>query len=169
MKGGRRPVDRTVGQTPTLIRRGHGSLRDRGAVRRASAAATAIAGGPQKALEERYLDSTCPGGFAKHFVVMYTEPGQPVPDTEVEILASFTLPDRRTVVITVFEHAISEEQQEQIEAYQGAMAEGMSQATPGAQAAFEAALEPRGYLYGHNEHGTRFFIDIAGSPILDTD
>jgi len=110
-----------------------------------------------------------PGGFAKHFVVMYTEPGQPVPDTEVEILASFTLPDRRTVVITVFEHAISEEQQEQIEAYQRAMAEGMSQATPGAQAAFEAALEPRGYLYGHNEHGTRFFIDIAGSPILDTD
>jgi|SRR5215217_9544057 len=108
-----------------------------------------------------------PEGFAKQFLVSYTEPGQPVTDTDVEILASFALPDGRTVVITVMEHAISEEQQKQIEDYQRAMAEGFSQAAPEVQNAFGAALEPRGYLYGYNDHGTRFFIDIAGDPIID--
>jgi hypothetical protein len=31
------------------------------------------------------------------------------------------------------------------------------------QAAIDAALEPCGLLYGHNEYGTRFFIDISGA------
>src|SRR5829696_1026585 len=95
-----------------------------------------------------------PEGFAKQFLVTYTEPGQPVPDTDVEILADFALPDGRTVVITVMEHAVSEGQQKQIEDNQRAMAEGFSQADPEAQATFRAALEPRGYIYGHNDHGT---------------
>lgn len=73
------------------------------------------------------------------------------------------------VSVAVFEHAISTEQQRQIETSRRAIAEGMRQASSEAQAAYQAALEPRGCLYGYNEFGTRFFIDIAGSPILDTD
>jgi hypothetical protein len=43
----------------------------------------------------------------------------------------------------------------------------MRQSSAESRAAFEAALEPRGYLYGHNDVGTRFFIDISGSPLLE--
>jgi hypothetical protein len=103
-----------------------------------------------------------PEGFATHFIVMYAEPGEPVQETEVAILASFALPDGRTVIVTVVEQAVSEGQQQQIEAYRSAMAEGMRQASSEVQAAYEAALEPRGYLYGHDDNGTRFFIDITG-------
>ena len=110
-----------------------------------------------------------PEGYATHFIVMYTEPGEPVPETEVEILANFSLPDGRTVSVTVFEFAMSAEDQRQIEVCRRAIAEAMSQANSEAQAAYRAALEPRGYLYGHSNIGTRFFIDIAGSALLDTD
>ena len=65
-----------------------------------------------------------PEGFAKHFIVMYTEPGQPVPDTDVEILSSFSLPDGRTVSITIFEQTVPEKGREQIEAHRRAMAKG---------------------------------------------
>ena len=110
-----------------------------------------------------------PEGYATHFIVMYTEPGEPVPETEVEILANFSLPDGRTVIITVFEFAMSAEEQRQIEVCRRAIAEAMRQADSEAQAAYRAALEPRGYLYGHRNIGTRFFIDIAGSALLEID
>ena len=104
-----------------------------------------------------------PEGFAKHFIVMYTEPGEPVPETEAEILASFVLPDGRTVIVAVFDRAVSMEEQQQLDAIRSAMAEGMHHASAEVQAAYENAIEPRGYLYGHNANGTRFFIDISGS------
>ena len=110
-----------------------------------------------------------PEGYATHFIVMYTEPGEPVPETEVAILANFSLPDGRTVIVTVFEFAMTAEEQRQIEVSRGAIAEAMRQADSEAQAVYQAALEPRGYLYGHNTFGTRFFIDIAGSSLPDTD
>ncbi len=98
---------------------------------------------------------------------MYTELGEPVPETDIEILANFSLPDRRTASVTVFEHAMSAGEQQQIEAIRRTLAEGMKQADSEVQAAYEAALDPRGWLYGHDEHGTRFFLDIAGSPLLE--
>lgn len=110
-----------------------------------------------------------PEGHAKHIIVMYTEPGEPVPETDVEILANFPLPDGRTVSVTVFEFPVSADNQQKLEAARRAIAEGMRQSSMEGQAALQAELELRGYLYGHNEHGTRFFIDIAGDPVLDTD
>ena len=106
-----------------------------------------------------------PEGHAHHFIVMYTEPGEPVPETEVKILANFSLPDGRTASVTAFEHAMSAEDQQHIEAGRRTIAEGMkNQAGAEVQAAYEAMLEPRGYLYGHDEHGTRFFIESPGAP-----
>jgi hypothetical protein len=109
---------------------------------------------------------SAPEGHATHFIVMYTEPGEPVPETDVEILANFSLPDGRTASVTVFESAISKGEHQQIETVRRGLAVGMKQASSEVQAAYEAALEPRGYIYGHDEHETRFFIDIAGSPLL---
>jgi hypothetical protein len=100
---------------------------------------------------------------------MYTQPGEPVPETEVEILANFWLPDGRTVSVTVFENAMSAEEQRQIEGWRRAIAEAMRQADSEARAVYETMLEPRGYLYGHDGHGIRFFYDIVGSALLDTD
>jgi hypothetical protein len=89
--------------------------------------------------------------------------GEAAPD----FLSIFTLPDGRTVSIMVLEQAIPVDQQRQIDACRQALVEGMSRSSAESRAAFEAALEPRGYLYGHNEFGTRFFIDISGSPLLE--
>jgi hypothetical protein len=108
-----------------------------------------------------------PEGFATHFIVMYIEPGVPVPGDGVQILSSFVLPDGRTVSVMVLEQVISAEQQRQIEDARQAIAEQVRQGRAANQAAFEAALEPRGYLYGHNELGTRFFIDISGSFLFE--
>lgn len=106
-----------------------------------------------------------PEGCSTHFIVMYTEPGWPAPKAAPHILSIFTLPDGRTVSIVVLEQAIPQDQQEKIEAKKQALAEKMRHASAEDRAAFEAALEPRGYLYGHNESGTRFFIDIAASSL----
>jgi hypothetical protein len=108
-----------------------------------------------------------PEGCATHFIVMYTEPGWPTPEAAPDFLSIFTLPDGRTVSIMVLEQAIPVDQQRQIDACRQALVEGMSRSSAESRAAFEAALEPRGYLYGHNEFGTRFFIDISGSPLLE--
>ena len=108
-----------------------------------------------------------PEGCATHFIVMYTEPGWPTPEAAPDFLSIFTLPDGRTVSIMVLEQAIPVDQQRQIDACRQALVEGMSRASAESRVAFEAALEPRGYLYGHNEFGTRYFIDISGSPLLE--
>jgi hypothetical protein len=108
-----------------------------------------------------------PEGCATHFIVMYTEPGWPTPEAAPDFLSIFPLPDGRTVSIMVLEQAIPEDQQRQIEAYRQALVEEIRQSSAESRAAFEAALELRGYLYGHNEFGTRFFIDIAESPLLE--
>jgi hypothetical protein len=109
-----------------------------------------------------------PEGYATHFIAMYTEPGEPVPETEVEILANFWLPDGRTVSVTLFENATSAEERRQIEIWRRAIAEAMRQADSETQAVYEAMREPRAYLHGRDGHGTRFFYDIVGSALLDT-
>ena len=117
----------------------------------------------QKHLKNVTWVRPAPEGFAKYFRVMYTEPGEPVPKTAAEIFASFVLPDGRTVIVAVFDRAVSTEKQQHLDAIRSAIVERMRQASAEVQAAYENALEPRGYLYGHNDYGTRFFIDISGA------
>lgn len=109
-----------------------------------------------------------PRGSATHFIVMYTEPDGPVPGDDVRFVSRFELPNRQTVSVMVHEQAISEEQQRQIEAGRQAIAEQMRLTLRAAdRAALEPWLEPRGFLYGHNNLGTRFFIDISGSFLFE--
>jgi hypothetical protein len=108
-----------------------------------------------------------PKGFATHFIVMYIEPGVPVPGDGVQILSSFVLSDRRTVSVMLLEQAISAEQQRQIESARQSIIQLVRQGRAADRSSLEAALEPRGYLYGHNEFGTRFFIDISGTFLFE--
>ena len=108
-----------------------------------------------------------PEGFATHFIVMYTEQDGPVPGDEVRFVSRFELPNRQTVSVMVHEQAISEEQQQQLEAGRQAIFEQMSRDQSEDRVALEAWLEPRGFLYGHNELGTRFFIDLSGSFLFE--
>jgi len=70
------------------------------------------------------------------------------------------------VSIMVHEQEISEGQQQQLEAARQHMASAVRQGPEGDRAALEAWLDPRTWLYGHNEIGTRFFIDISGGYLF---
>jgi hypothetical protein len=86
---------------------------------------------------------------------------------ETRFVSRFELPNRQTVSVMVHEQAISEEQQRQLEARRRAISEQVGRGRSEDRATLEAWLEPRGYLYGHNELGTRFFIDISGSFLFE--
>jgi hypothetical protein len=104
-----------------------------------------------------------PEGFATHFTVMYTDQGGPEPAEHNRFVDRFRLPNGQTVSILIQEQALSEGQRQQLEAGRQAISKWVAQRQLVDREALEAALEPRGYLYGHNEHGTRFFVDISGS------
>jgi hypothetical protein len=94
---------------------------------------------------------------------MYIDPGGP----ELDELARFRLPNGQSICIQIQEHAISEEQQQLLEASRQAISEQVSRGQSVDRVSLEAALEPRGYLYGQNELGTRFFVDISGNFLFD--
>jgi hypothetical protein len=111
--------------------------------------------------------SPAPEGFATHFTVMYTDPGGPEPDEHDRFVDRFRLPNGQTVSILIQEHAISEAQKQQLEAAREQMASTVRQAPESDRVALEAWLEPRTWLYGHNEIGTRFFINISGGYLFE--
>jgi hypothetical protein len=104
-----------------------------------------------------------PEGFETGFIVMYTDPGGPEPAEHNRFVDRFKLSNSETVSVLIQEHPISEAAKQQLEAARQAMSESVAQGQLVDREALEAALEPRGYLYGHNEHGTRFFVDISGA------
>lgn len=108
-----------------------------------------------------------PEGFATYFNVMYTNPGGPEPSEHDRFIGRFGLPNGQTVSVLIQEHAIAEGQQRQLEAARRAISAQISEGQSIDRADLEAALEPRGYLYGYNEYGTRFFIDISGSFLFE--
>jgi hypothetical protein len=108
-----------------------------------------------------------PEGFATHFIVMYTGPGGPEPSAQDRFVDRFKLPNGQTIIILIQEHAISEADKQQLEAGRQAIAEAVRQGPEADRAALEAWLEPRTWLYGHNEIGTRFFIDMSAGYIFE--
>jgi hypothetical protein len=108
-----------------------------------------------------------PEGFATHITVMYTDPGGPEPDEHDRFVDRFRLPNGQTVSILIQEHAISEGQKQQLQAARQHMASAVRQGPEADRAALEAWLEPRTWLYGHNEYGTRFFIDTFGGHLFE--
>ena len=108
-----------------------------------------------------------PVGFATHFMVLFTQPGGPTPSEDIRFVSRFELPNQETVSIMVHEQEISGEQAQQLEAARREMARAVSQGPEEERAALEAGLEPRTWLYGDNEIGTRFFIDLSGGYLFE--
>jgi hypothetical protein len=108
-----------------------------------------------------------PEGYATHFNVLYTAPGGPEPDKHDRFVDRFTLPNRQTVTILIQEYAISEEQKQQLEAERQRIARAVRQGPEAYRAALEAWLAPRTWHYGHNEFGTRFFVDSSGGYLFE--
>jgi hypothetical protein len=108
-----------------------------------------------------------PEGFATGFIVMYTQPGGPTPSEDIRFVSRFELPNQETVSIMVHEQEISEGQKQQLEAARLALSEAVRQGPEAERAALVAWLEPRVWLYGDNELGTRFFIDISGGYLFE--
>jgi len=108
-----------------------------------------------------------PEGIATGFIVMYTPPGAPTPSDDIRFVSRFELPNREVMSIIVHEQEISEGEKHQLEAARQYMASAVSQGPEGIRAALEAWLEPRTRLYGHDEHGMRFFIDISAGYLFE--
>jgi hypothetical protein len=108
-----------------------------------------------------------PAGFETNFIVMYADPGGPEPAENNRLVDRFELPNGETVFVLIQEHAISEAAKQQLQAARQAMSEWVAHAQSVDRENLEAALEPRGYLYGHNELGTRFFVDISADFLFE--
>ena len=100
-------------------------------------------------------------------MVMYTDPGGPEPSTQDRFVDRFRLPNGQTVIILIQEHPISERDAQQLEASRRAITDAVRQGPEAARSALEAWLEPRTWLYGNNEIGTRFFVDVSGGYLFE--
>jgi hypothetical protein len=102
-------------------------------------------------------------GFATHFVVMYIDPGGP----ELDEQARLRLPNGQSICLQVREHPISEAEKRQLRDGQLSIAEKVRQEPEAVRAAVDTWLEPRAWLYGHNEvNGARFFVDISAGYLF---
>jgi hypothetical protein len=108
-----------------------------------------------------------PEGFATYFMVMYAPPDGPTPSEDIRFVSRFELPSREIVSIMVDEQEISGGQAQQLEAERQRIAEAVRQGPEAERAALETWLEPRAWFYGHNEFGTRFFVDISGDYLFE--
>ena len=61
-----------------------------------------------------------------------------------------------------YPHPMTPEDERLIAQHKEAIAKAVQEAGGNFREAIDTALEPRGWLYGNNEYGTRFFIDISG-------
>jgi hypothetical protein len=104
-----------------------------------------------------------PEGFATHFIVMYIEPEGP----ELDERARFRLPNGRSICLQVQEHPIAERDKQQLEAARRVIAAAVREGPEAARAALEAWLEPRTWLFGHNENGARFFVDASSGYLFE--
>jgi hypothetical protein len=65
------------------------------------------------------------------------------------------------------EHPISEAEKRQLRDGQLSIAEKVRQEPEAVRAAVDTWLEPRAWLYGHNEvNGARFFVDISAGYLF---
>jgi hypothetical protein len=72
------------------------------------------------------------------------------------------LPNGEAVSVMVLEQPMTPEDERLIAQHKEAIARAVQEAGGNFREAIDAALEPRGWLYGNNEYGTRFFIDVSG-------
>lgn len=100
-------------------------------------------------------------GTATHFMILLIAPGGPPPQSEQnDFIWQGVLPNGETLAVMVHEQPITEEQEAQLAKVRRFLAQEASQKDFGTR--LSTAEEPRGYIYGSNEYGTRFLVDISG-------
>jgi hypothetical protein len=122
---------------------------------------------PEYADKEIIWLPPAPEGYATHFTVLFTSaevtaatlPGWPGRDSmRTRLIAGAHLPNFQTIWLVAFEQEISESTQQHLEQHKRLLAEAqhrMEEVDP------SEIPELRGYLYGHHDDGTRWYIDMS--------